>query len=91
MGCIDTCLARVRRSGFAVIDRFVLPESAWWDDCYHPMAARIELLRSRFAGDAVSPQAIAGCQQEIAYYQRWSEQHGYLFVLAASEGAREER
>jgi len=29
MGCIDTCLARVRRSGFAVIDRFVLPESAW--------------------------------------------------------------
>lgn len=82
MDGIEACLARVQRSGFSPVAHFVLPESAWWDDYYRPMEARLGRLRSEHAADPAALTELAVHQQEIDCYRRWSEHYGYLFVSA---------
>ena len=82
MGDIAACLAAVSRAGYAVVDHFVLPESAWWDDYYGPMEDRLERLRQAHQGDASALDALAEHQQEIDYYRRYSACYGYVFVTA---------
>ncbi|MCO5381411.1 MAG: hypothetical protein NHB15_04285 [Methanosarcina barkeri] len=33
--------------GFYCIGTFVLPESAWWNDYYHPFEKRLEEMKER--------------------------------------------
>lgn len=51
-------------AGYATIDSFVLPPSAWWDEYYTPMLQRIELLRPLAAGEAGGLPGSAGRARE---------------------------
>ena len=82
MGGIQDCLDKVTNAGCELIDHFVLPENAWWDDYYKPMEARIASLRAELEADPAGLEALAQHQQEIDYYRRWSAHYGYLFVVA---------
>jgi hypothetical protein len=86
MAGVDECLNRARGAGYRVLEHFVLPESAWWDDYYGPMEARLGMLRARYQGDPTATAALADHQQEIDCYRRWSRHYGYLFVIAARDG-----
>jgi ubiquinone/menaquinone biosynthesis C-methylase UbiE len=41
----------IREAGYEEVDRFILPESSWWEFYYHPMEKRIGLLRQKHEGD----------------------------------------
>ena len=73
---------RVIDAGYELCGQFVLPESAWWDDYYKPMEARIAGLRVEMEGDPPALAALEAHQREIDYYRRWSEHYGYQFVVA---------
>lgn len=77
----DALRALVAECGYRLIGDFVLPEAAWWDDYYKPMARRIERLTAAYKGDAVALSVLEDCQAEIDNYRECSEYYGYLFCV----------
>jgi SAM-dependent methyltransferase len=68
-------------SGYRVIDRFNLPDSAWWDDYYTPMLERIKELKLHYAGIAEAEEVYARCEAEIDMFRRNSTCYGYTFFV----------
>ena len=81
MGDIGTCIDRVTDAGYRMVEHFVLPVAAWWDDYYKPMEARLASLRVEFEADAPALAILEEHQREIDYFRRWSDHYGYLFVI----------
>jgi SAM-dependent methyltransferase len=73
--------ARAKAHGWRVLRDFVLPEAAWWDDYYTPMAARIAELVPSMAGDPVGERVLDLCREEIAVYRDHADCYGYLFLV----------
>jgi ubiquinone/menaquinone biosynthesis C-methylase UbiE len=81
MSTIAGDLATVARAGYAVSGHFLLPPSAWWDDYYTPIEAKLPGLRSDAGGDPVALRHIAEAQQEIDVYRRHPDVYGYVFFI----------
>jgi ubiquinone/menaquinone biosynthesis C-methylase UbiE len=81
MGDVESCRRLVRKCGYALRGDFVLPESAWWEDYYAPMQARLTQLAPRYAGDAVAEVVLSACREEIETYQKFAGYYGYVFLV----------
>ena len=75
------CRELVARSGFRLLGDFVLPEAAWWDDYYVPMAARLAELVFKYDGDPVALTVLDLHTEEIAMYREHSAYYGYAFLV----------
>jgi ubiquinone/menaquinone biosynthesis C-methylase UbiE len=71
----------VAQSGYTVIDHFTLPQSAWWDEYYTPLQARVEQLRGKYAVDAEAQKLLAATQEEIDIYRKYADTYGYEFFI----------
>lgn len=78
---IPGSLEIIRRAGFEPIGHFVLPESSWWDDFYHPLSRRLAELRQAFPGDEGLMEVTAGILEEIELYRRHFGAYGYVFYV----------
>ena len=78
---IDDNVAAAVDAGFDVVDRFALPESAWWDGYYGPMEQRLAALREKYRDDNEAMTAIENSQAEIELYRRFSRYYGYVFYV----------
>jgi len=56
MGVTPDVLAALARHDLEVLGHFTLPDAAWWEDFYTPMAARVNELRRVYA---VNPEALS--------------------------------
>jgi serine/threonine-protein kinase HipA len=81
MGTVVSNSAAARAAGFEVLDTFVLPASAWWDEYYRPLEARMGLLGERARQDVDLATAIAETQREMSLYARYGTSYGYVFYL----------
>jgi serine/threonine-protein kinase HipA len=81
MGTVASNSAVAREAGFEVLDTFVLPASAWWEEYYRPLQARVESLRERAREDADLATALTLTEQEVALYARHGASYGYVFYL----------
>jgi serine/threonine-protein kinase HipA len=79
MGTLDENRERARSAGFDVLDTFVLPISAWWDDYYTPLLDRIERLGP--TADASLRSLIDETEREIELFRRHCDSYGYAFYL----------
>ncbi len=86
MGTIASNSAAAREVGFEVLETFVLPASAWWDEYYRPLEARIGALRERAQRDVDLATAIAETEREISLYARHGTSYGYVFYLLRAHG-----
>lgn len=86
MGTVASNSEAARAAGYDVLDTFVLPASAWWDEYYRPLEARIESLRERARGDAELASAISETEREISLYSRYGASYGYVFYLLRVRG-----
>lgn len=77
------CLAR--DSGYEVVLDFRLPDSAWWDDYYTPMLARMETLRAVNAGVPEAEAVYAARQAEVEMFWHHSKCYGYAFFVLRKE------
>jgi hypothetical protein len=75
----------VRKAGYELIDHFVLPEAAWWDDYYCPLEKRIALLREKYSHDPGILGQLAEAQKEIDLYKRYADTYGYVFYLMRAQ------
>lgn len=68
-------------SGYALIDSFELPTSAWWDDYYTPMLERIQALKKKNAGISEAEAVYAACEEEADMHRRHWASYGYGFFV----------
>ncbi|HEY0833955.1 MAG TPA: class I SAM-dependent methyltransferase [Azospirillum sp.] len=69
------------RAGYRVLDTFTLPPSAWWDEYYGPLEARIAEIRERDPRDEDWAAVLDAEQAEIDLYRRFGASYGYVFYL----------
>lgn len=81
MVSIPENLARLTAAGFRSLGHFTLPESAWWDDYYHPMAARIASLRPQYQGNDEAQRILDLEYAEITLYRSYADWYGYVFYI----------
>lgn len=67
--------------GYQVIESFVLPEEAWWENYYTPMEARILALRDKYSDDSEVLSILDSCVEEIDHFRRYSDCYGYAFFV----------
>ncbi len=87
MTTISTRQAQVKTLGYISIGAFVMPSSAWTDDYYDPMQARIDALRHQHAGDVEAMAVLDACAEEIRVFESSAGSYGYAF-LVMRRGAR---
>jgi len=81
MGRVSDVLAAIERSGLSLIDHFMLPDEAWWDDFYTPMQHRIEELRGSYADDDEALAILEQLAQEPEMHERYSDYYAYGFFV----------
>jgi len=82
MRTMDENLAAMEENGYAIVDAFPLPESAWWDNYYSPLEQRISQLQRKYSSNAEALQVLDMERQEIDLYRRYSKFYGYVFYIA---------
>jgi len=75
------CRARIEQAGLDILGDFVLPESAWWNDYYGPLEARLDQLEPKYAGNAVAAPILAMHRDELAMFREFSSYYGYVFFV----------
>jgi ubiquinone/menaquinone biosynthesis C-methylase UbiE len=81
---VEGFLEKIERSGYKILDHFVLSTAAWMDEYYDPMEQRLKTLRSKFSGNAEALASIEESQQEIEMYRKYSDYYGYVFYVMQS-------
>jgi hypothetical protein len=72
----------IRVAGYALVDSFTLPDSAWWDAYYTPLLARLPALESKYAGDAAKLSVITAARREVEIRRGFASSYGYEFFVA---------
>jgi len=83
---IETNLASIRIAGYEVVDHFVLPDAAWWDDYYTPLDAKLPSLREKYAGDGPALAIVGSTEAEIRMRREYADAYGYVFYITRSAG-----
>lgn len=84
MAGVGENVERARAAGYRVLDRIVLPSSAWWDGYYTPLLERMAELRP--GADAELDDAIDAMEHEIGLFRRHPRAYGYVFYLMRLSG-----
>ena len=74
-------LRLAEQAGYRVLDHFVLPRQAWWDEYLTPLAARIAQLRPRADTDPELAAVLDEQEVEIDICRRWGDSFSYVFYL----------
>jgi cyclopropane fatty-acyl-phospholipid synthase-like methyltransferase len=81
---IEGNLEIIKKCGLSEEGHFVLPESAWSDDFYTPMAEVIPKYREENESgsrDSVLEEELRELEEEIDFYHKYSRYFGYVFYV----------
>lgn len=78
---VATNLAIIEECGYTLIDHFPLPETAWSENFYRALEARVRLLRTDNEADPDKKFWLDTVQHEIDIYRKYSRYYGYEFFL----------
>lgn len=67
--------------GFDCIGTFVLPESAWWNDYYHPFEKRLEEMKEKYLENNYFVGFAEEIYTEIETCRECSVAYGYIFYI----------
>lgn len=65
---------------------FTLPDSAWWNDYYTPLEAKLPSLKHKHLGDEEALGVIAITDAEIDMRRRFGLSYGYHFFISRKVG-----
>lgn len=81
MRSADALHRLTEESGYRVLERFTLPDSAWWDDYYTPMLERVARLRHTHRDIPEAQAVYAACETEADMFRRHAAHYGYVFFV----------
>ena len=76
----------IRENGYDTVVDFTLPDSAWWNDYYGPLEAKLPSLKQKYEGDKEALGVIAMSDAEIDIRRRFGQSYGYHFFVARKVG-----
>ena len=82
MTSIEGIIKAIRENGYEAVGDFTLPESAWWDDYYSPLEAKLPSLKQKYETDEEALGVIAMSEAEIDIRRRFGHSYGYHFFVA---------
>jgi SAM-dependent methyltransferase len=82
MTTIPNRQTQIAALGFTNIDAFVMPSSAWTDEYYDPMRARIDMLKREHQGDKEALAVLDASGEEIRVFESSAGSYGYAFFVA---------
>ncbi|MBW2412428.1 MAG: class I SAM-dependent methyltransferase [Deltaproteobacteria bacterium] len=77
----DGNISIIQGAGYKVIDHFVLPPEAWWDNYYVHIENKLALLKTKYQNDAEALEVIAMEELEIDVFRKYSDYYGYVFYI----------
>ncbi len=77
----EAIVTMIRTKGLDLLDHFSIPESAWWDELYTPVAARIRKLRDENQTNEEILEMLVGFDREIEMYRKYSQFYGHTFFI----------
>ena len=77
----ETNLYKLTASGYDIVGNFTLPDSAWWDDYYTPLEAKLQQLNEKFKHDLEALRIIDTTRLEIEMRRLYPEYYGYEFFI----------
>ena len=81
---VESNLSKVRASGYELVGNFTLPDSAWWDDYYTPLEAKLPRLSEKFKEDEEALEIIDTTKLEIEMRHKYAGWYGYEFFIAGT-------
>jgi ubiquinone/menaquinone biosynthesis C-methylase UbiE len=78
---VDDLLEACTQSGYSIVDSFLLPESAWWEDYYTHIEGKLDDLESKYSSDAAGLEVVKQHRDEILMRRSFASAYGYLFVI----------
>ena len=82
MTTIPNRQTQIASLGYTNIDAFVMPPSAWTDEYYDPMQARIDMLKRAHPGDTEALAVLDASGEEIRVFESSAGSYGYAFFVA---------
>lgn len=82
---LDGNIKTIESAGYSIVDHFILPEEAWWDDFYNPLQDKINFMRNKYKNDAKANNLLDEFQTEIEMYRKYSDCYGYIFYIMQKE------
>lgn len=73
-------LAAIDRSGYRLLDHFILPEDAWWN-YYTPIEKKLGIMTEKYKDHPELRQVIEMEKTEISMYREYSDCYGYVFYI----------
>ena len=77
----DGNIAIIQRAGYNLIDHFVLPTEAWWDNYYNHIENKLSLLKTKYQNEAEALEVIAIEEVETDLFRKYSDYYGYVFYI----------
>ncbi len=74
-------IAAIPTLGYKLIDKFLVPKEAWWDEYYAPLEKLIEGLRHKYRADQSAQAILDKVQTEVDEFKRRPEYHGSMFYI----------
>ena len=87
MTTVPNNLDTIKSIGYELTGHFPLPDSAWLDGYYGPMQKRIDVLRTKYAGDDHKLAMLDEEEAEIRIFDRHSAEYGYVFFVMRKPSA----
>jgi len=81
MQTVEENIETITKSGYDVIDYFILSPSAWWDNYYIPLEKRLVDMRVKYGENDHALELIEFVQLEIDLYRKYPEFYGYVFFI----------
>ena len=85
MTTVDSNLDIIKKSGYELIDWFVLPQECWTENFYEPAAIIQEKYLARNADNPFAQELVQNQRHEAAMYKKYHQYYGYVFYIAKKE------
>ena len=81
MTYVQAILMTIRTCHYEPLGHFTLPDSAWWEDYYTPLEAKLPRLYEKYAGEGEALNVIETARQEIEIRRLFHHWYGYEFFV----------
>ena len=79
----------IEKCSYSLVDSFILPDTAWWDDYYLPLEKKIVKMMTTFRQDKNVLALLNPLQREIDIFRKFSDYYGYVFYVLQKQNACE--
>lgn len=71
----------IRAEGYSLVGSFRLPDTGWYTHYYNPLAARLGMLKEKYAGNQDAQCIIQGLEMEMDIFRKYSKEYGYTYFI----------